>query len=172
MLAAAGRPDRPPGYVLDPDPHARPRSRSSGRQDSRDLRPPPTRRPADHERAAQRDRRHERDRADPRPVGAECIAGGAEDHRQEEPAEAAGGADQAGQHSDPLAVAQPDELEHGDEMKVMANEKGFREVSKKPRRRWRHRNEVQEDVRTEDDENKPEQNSRNNGGDFHGSTVA
>jgi hypothetical protein len=31
---------------------------------------------------------------------------------------------------------------------------------------------MQEDVRTEDDEDQPEKNARDNGGDFHASTVA
>jgi hypothetical protein len=31
-FAAAGRPDRPPGYLLSPGTHARPRLRSSGRK--------------------------------------------------------------------------------------------------------------------------------------------
>jgi hypothetical protein len=64
------------------------------------------------------------------------------------------------------------DLEHGDDVKIVANEKGLREVSKQPRRRWWHRNEVQEDVRTEDNENESEKNPRDNGGDFHPSTVA
>jgi hypothetical protein len=64
------------------------------------------------------------------------------------------------------------DLEHGDDVKIVANEKGLREVSKQTRRRRWHRNEVQEDVRTEDNENESEKNPRDNGGDFHPSTVA
>ena len=64
-----------------------------------------------------------------------------------------------------------DDLEHGDEVKIVANEKSLREVSKQSRRRRRHRNEVQENVRTEDDEDQPEKNPRDNGGDFHASIV-
>jgi len=45
-----------------------------------------------------------------------------------------------------------DDLEYGDEVKIVANEKGLREVPKQPRRRRRHRNEMQKDVRTEDNE--------------------
>src|SRR4030095_3854146 len=65
-----------------------------------------------------------------------------------------------------------DDLEHGDDMKIVAQEKGLREVSKQPRRWRRHRNEVQEDVRTEDNEDQPEKNPRDNGGDFHLNIVA
>ena len=60
-----------------------------------------------------------------------------------------------------------DDLEHGNDVKIMAQEKRLREVSKQSRRRRRHRNEVQEDVRTEDDENESEKNPRNNRGNFH-----
>jgi translation initiation factor IF-3 len=62
-------------------------------------------------------------------------------------------------------------LEHGDDVKVMAQEKGLREVSNQSRRRRRHRNEVQEDVRTEDNENESEKNTRDDGGDFHSQMV-
>jgi hypothetical protein len=58
-------------------------------------------------------------------------------------------------------------LEHGDDVNVVAQEKGLREVSKQPRLwRW-HGNEVQKDIRSEDDENKSEQDPGNNCGDFH-----
>ena len=60
-----------------------------------------------------------------------------------------------------------DDLEHGHDVKIVAQEKGLSEVSKQPRRRRRHRNEVQENVRTEDNENEPEKNPSDNRGDFH-----
>jgi hypothetical protein len=63
-------------------------------------------------------------------------------------------------------------LEYGDDVKIVANKKGLREVSQQARRRRWHWNEVQKDVRTEDNENESEKNSRDNGGDFHPSTVA
>jgi hypothetical protein len=49
----------------------------------------------------------------------------------------------------------------------MAQEKGLREISKQPRRRWRHRNEMQKDIRTEDDENESEKNPGDDGSNFH-----
>jgi hypothetical protein len=62
-------------------------------------------------------------------------------------------------------------LEHGDDVKIVAQEKGLREVSKQSRgRRW-HRNKMQEDVRTEDDENESEKNPDNNCGNFHARIV-
>jgi hypothetical protein len=62
-------------------------------------------------------------------------------------------------------------LEHGDDVKIMAQEKRLREVSKQSRRRRWHGNKMQEDVRTEDDENESEKNPSNNGGNFHARTV-
>jgi hypothetical protein len=62
-------------------------------------------------------------------------------------------------------------LEQGDDVKVMAQEKRLREVSKQSRRRRWHRNKMQEDVRTEDDENESEKNPRNNRGNFHVSNA-
>jgi hypothetical protein len=64
-----------------------------------------------------------------------------------------------------------DDLEYSNDVKIVAQEKGLREVSDQPRRRGRHWNEMQKDVRTEDDENESEKNPGNNGGDFHASTV-
>ena len=64
-----------------------------------------------------------------------------------------------------------DDLEHGDDVKLVAQEKGLREVSKQSRRRRWHRNKMQEDVRTEDDENESEKNPSNNGGNFHARIV-
>jgi hypothetical protein len=58
-------------------------------------------------------------------------------------------------------------LEQGDDMKIVAQKKRLAEVSKQSRRwRW-HRNEVQEDIRTEDDKNESEKNASNNRGNFH-----
>jgi hypothetical protein len=62
-------------------------------------------------------------------------------------------------------------LEHGDDVKIVAQEKGLREVSKQSRRRRWHRNKMQEDVRTEDDENESEKNPDNNCGNFHARIV-
>ena len=64
-----------------------------------------------------------------------------------------------------------DDLEYGDDVKIMAQEKRLGEVSKQSRRRRWHRNEMQEDVRTEDDENESEKNPRNNRGNFHSHIV-
>ena len=58
-------------------------------------------------------------------------------------------------------------LEHGHDVKIVAQKKGLREVSKQSRRRRWHRNEMQKDVRTEDDENESEKNPSNNRGNFH-----
>src|SRR5262249_25102144 len=64
-----------------------------------------------------------------------------------------------------------DDLEYGNDVKVMAQEKRLGEVSSQ-RWRWRwHRNEMQKDVRTEDDENESEKNPSNNCGDFHSRIV-
>jgi hypothetical protein len=62
-------------------------------------------------------------------------------------------------------------LEHGDDVKIVAQEKGLREVSKQSGRRRRHGNEMQEDVRTEDNENESEKNPGNNRGNFHARIV-
>jgi len=63
-------------------------------------------------------------------------------------------------------------LEQGDDVKIVTQEKGLAEVSKQARLwRW-HRNEVQEDVRTEDDKNESEKNTSNNRGNFHSGIVA
>ena len=64
-----------------------------------------------------------------------------------------------------------DDLENGDDVKVMAQEKRLAEVSKQSRRRRWHRNKMQEDVRTEDDENESEKNSDNSCGNFHARIV-
>jgi hypothetical protein len=64
------------------------------------------------------------------------------------------------------------DLEYGNDVKVMAQEKRLGEVSSQ-RWRWRwHRNKMQEDVRTEDDENESEKNPSNNRGNFHACMVA
>ena len=65
-----------------------------------------------------------------------------------------------------------DDLEYGDDVKIMANEQSLGEVPEQSRRGWRHRDEVQEDVRAEDDEDEPEKNPRINRGDFHPRIVA
>src|SRR5262245_14491406 len=49
----------------------------------------------------------------------------------------------------------------------MAQEKRLGEVSSQCRRWWRHRNEMQKDVRTEHDENESEKYPSNNRCDFH-----
>jgi len=54
----------------------------------------------------------------------------------------------------------------------VTQEKGLAEVSKQSRRWRRHRNEVQEDVRTEDDKDESEKNASNNRGNFHLGIVA
>jgi hypothetical protein len=56
-------------------------------------------------------------------------------------------------------------------VKVVAQEKRLREVSNQPRRWRRHWNEVQENVRTEDDENQSKKNTRDNRGNFHACIV-
>jgi hypothetical protein len=64
-----------------------------------------------------------------------------------------------------------DDLEYGNDVEVMAQEKRLGEISKKARLwRW-HWNKMQKDVRTEDDENEPEKNPGNNGSDFHARIV-
>ena len=64
-----------------------------------------------------------------------------------------------------------DDLEYGNDVKVMAQEKRLGEVSGQ-RWRWRwHRNEMQKDVRTEHDKNESEKNPGNNRGDFHSHIV-
>jgi hypothetical protein len=64
-----------------------------------------------------------------------------------------------------------DYLEQGDDVKIVAQEKRLAEVSKQSRRwRW-HRNEVQEDVRTEHNKNESEKNASNNRGNFHSRIV-
>jgi len=65
-----------------------------------------------------------------------------------------------------------DYLEQGDDVKIVTQEKGLAEVSKQSRRWRRHRNEVQEDVRTEDDKDESEKNASNNRGSFHSGIVA
>ena len=63
------------------------------------------------------------------------------------------------------------DLEYGNDVKVMAQEKRFGEVSGQGWRwRW-HRNEMQEDVRTEHDKNQSEKNPGNNRGNFHADIV-
>ena len=62
-------------------------------------------------------------------------------------------------------------LEHGDDVKIVAQEKRLAEVSKQSRRRRWHRNKMQEDVRTEDDEDESEKNPRNDRCDFHSHNV-
>jgi hypothetical protein len=62
-------------------------------------------------------------------------------------------------------------LEHGDDVKIVAQEKGLREVSKQSRRRRWHRNKMQKDVRTEHDKNESEKNPDNNCGNFHARIV-
>jgi len=65
-----------------------------------------------------------------------------------------------------------DYLEQGDDVKIVTQEKRLAEVSKQSWRWRRHRNEVQEDVRTEDDKDESEKNASNNRGNFHSGIVA
>ena len=60
-----------------------------------------------------------------------------------------------------------DDLEYGDNVKVMAQEKGLTEVANQSWRRWRHRNEVQKDIRTKYNEDQSEKNAGDNSSDFH-----
>jgi len=62
-------------------------------------------------------------------------------------------------------------LEYGDDVKVVAQEKRLGEVSGQRWLRWRHRDEMQKDVGTEHDENESEKDSGNDGGDFHARIV-
>ena len=63
-------------------------------------------------------------------------------------------------------------LQDADNINVMTFHERFGEVADQ-RRGWRwHWNKVQEDVRTEDDENESEKNASNNGSDFHARMVA
>jgi len=62
-------------------------------------------------------------------------------------------------------------LEYGHDVKVMAQEKRFGEVSSQCWRWWRHGDEMQKDVRTEHDENQSEENTSDNRGNFHASIV-
>src|SRR5262245_6172427 len=64
------------------------------------------------------------------------------------------------------------DLEYGDDVKVMAQEKCFGEVSNQRwLRRW-HRNEMQKDVRSEHDENEAEKNPSDDSSDFHDASCA
>ena len=62
-------------------------------------------------------------------------------------------------------------LEYGDDVKVVAQEKRLGEVSGQRWLRWRHRDEMQKDVRTEHDENESEKDPGYDGGDFHARIV-
>src|SRR4030095_9412914 len=62
-------------------------------------------------------------------------------------------------------------LKYGDDVKVMAQEKRFGEISSQCWRGGGHRDDMQKDVRTEHDENQSEKNPSNNGGDFHSHNV-
>ena len=65
-----------------------------------------------------------------------------------------------------------DDLEYGNDVKIMAQEKRLGEVSSQ-RRRWRwHGNKMQEDVRTEHNEGQPEKNPCDSGSNFHFVMVA
>jgi hypothetical protein len=64
-----------------------------------------------------------------------------------------------------------DDLEYGNDVKVMAKEKRLSEVSKQSRRRRWHGKKVQEDVRAEHDKNESEKDPRNNCGNFHARIV-
>jgi hypothetical protein len=63
------------------------------------------------------------------------------------------------------------DLEYGDNVKVMTQKKSLREVTEESQRWRRHRNKMQEDVRTEYDENEPEKNPSDNRGNFHAGIV-
>jgi len=64
-----------------------------------------------------------------------------------------------------------DDLEYGNDMKVMAYKERLRKISDQPGLwRW-HRNEMQKDVRTEYDENESEKNPSDNRGNFHTGIV-
>jgi hypothetical protein len=54
----------------------------------------------------------------------------------------------------------------------MSHKKRFGEVANRPGRRWRHRNEMQEDIRTKHDKNQSEKETSNYGSDFHPRMVA
>jgi len=63
------------------------------------------------------------------------------------------------------------DLEHGDDVKIMAQKERLREVASQVRL-WRgHRNEMQKDVRTEYDENESEKNPSDNRCNFHKEIV-
>ena len=65
-----------------------------------------------------------------------------------------------------------DDLEYGNDMKIMTQEKRLGEVSSQ-RRRWRwHWNEMQKDVRTEHNKDQPEKNTGDSGSNFHFVMVA
>jgi hypothetical protein len=49
----------------------------------------------------------------------------------------------------------------------MAFHERFAEVSGQGRRKWRHRDEVEKDVRAKDDEHESKQDASDDGGDFH-----
>jgi hypothetical protein len=61
-----------------------------------------------------------------------------------------------------------DDLQQADDVNVMALHERFAEVSGQRRGQWRHRDEVQKDVRAEDDEHESQQDAGDDGGDFHG----
>jgi hypothetical protein len=65
-----------------------------------------------------------------------------------------------------------EDLEYGNDMKVMTHEKSFREVTDEPRRWRRHRNKMQKDVRPKHDKNEPEKNASDDRCDFHSDIVA
>ena len=64
------------------------------------------------------------------------------------------------------------DLEHGDDVKIVAQEKSLREVSDQPGGwRW-HRNEVQKNIGTENNKNQSEKDPGDDGSNFHLIIVA
>jgi hypothetical protein len=59
------------------------------------------------------------------------------------------------------------DLAEADDIHVMAFHERFAEIGRERWRLWRHRDEVQKDVRAEDNEHQSEQDTGNDGGDFH-----
>jgi len=63
------------------------------------------------------------------------------------------------------------DLQQAHNVNIMALHERFAEVSGHGRRRRGHRDEMQKDVRAENDEHESKQNADNDGGDFHGAMM-
>jgi len=63
------------------------------------------------------------------------------------------------------------DLQQAHNVNIMALHERFAEVSGQRRGRGRHRDEMQKNVRAEDDEHESKQNADNDGGDFHGAIM-